>query len=72
MKQQYWLLTVASLSDSIAHTISTDKHPADWIAKYGMPKGNGAEPMPALRKNLLFALPITKKQHDALQAAGYQ
>ena len=72
MKKQYWLITIALLKDSILQTFSIDQHPADWIAKYGVPKGADGSAFPLMRKNLIFALPIIKEQHYALESAGYQ
>lgn len=57
----YWLVT--TVNEYGFGTFAIEGHPADWITHYG---GDGRQ-----RKNLVFAMPISQSQHDALGDAGY-
>jgi hypothetical protein len=65
MKKEYWLITVGQNKDNgmEVSTAAIDEHPASWIAEYG---NNGRQV-----KHLVFAMPITKAQFEALESAGY-
>lgn len=63
-EKQYWMITIQNDRTGAVSTWSIDKHPADWLAEFGHHHG--------VQDELLFAMPITKEQHDALEEAGYQ
>jgi hypothetical protein len=56
---QFWMITI-SYSDNGLATIAIDEHPAEWFIKWGCHMSS------VVRKDIVFALQISKDQYTAI------
>ena len=65
--KKYWMITVAYSTAVLANertTVGINCHPADWLANHGNLAGEA-------RRDIVFAMPVSKEQYQNLKKAGY-